>query len=65
MDHRVNDKPPTRERVLLPLDPESLWNDIRIMQEKGGKSMSDSEALELEARILVSSIRAAFDTSVT
>ncbi|KAG8905047.1 Transcription factor spt20 [Tulasnella sp. 403] len=54
VDHRTSssEEPATRERVVLPLDAESLWTDIRLEQEKSGKLPTDEEALDLEARIL-------------
>lgn len=55
VDHRtVNEgEVPTKERVVLPLDSESLWNDIRSEPGRSGKQMTDEEALDLESRILV------------
>lgn len=54
VDHRsmVGDEP-TKERVILPLDAEALWNDIRSEHDRSGKVNSDEEALDLEARLLV------------
>ncbi|KAG8854572.1 Transcription factor spt20 [Tulasnella sp. 330] len=42
----------TKERVVLPLDPESLWTDIRLEQARTGKVINEEEALDMEARIL-------------
>lgn len=38
---------------MLPLDPESLWTDIRLEQARTGKVVNEEEALDMEARILV------------
>ncbi|KAG9001489.1 Transcription factor spt20 [Tulasnella sp. JGI-2019a] len=42
----------TKERVVLPLDPESLWTDIRLEKARSGKVVNEEEALDMEARIL-------------
>lgn len=42
-------------RVILQPNPETMWADICQLNNKAGSKWSDQEALEVEARILVSS----------
>lgn len=45
---------PERSRVLLQPDPESIWADLCLLNQKFGAKMADFDAFEIEARILVS-----------
>lgn len=44
---------PSRERVILRPTPETIWQDICLMNAKTGSQWVDTDALELEAKILV------------
>lgn len=44
---------PSRERVILRPTPETVWQDICLMNAKTGSKWTDADALELEAKILV------------
>ncbi|CCM02580.1 uncharacterized protein FIBRA_04683 [Fibroporia radiculosa] len=44
---------PQRSRVVLTPNPESLWADICLLNQKAGNTWTDHEALEVEARILL------------
>ena len=44
---------PEKSRVVLNPNPETLWADICLMNQKTGSNWTDQEALEVEARILV------------
>jgi hypothetical protein len=44
---------PEKSRVVLRPTVESLWGDIRSLNQKFGGTWTDQEALEVEARILV------------
>lgn len=52
-DHRDSPEKPSKERIVLPMDAESLWTDIRLEQERSGKITTEEEALDLESRLLV------------
>jgi transcription factor SPT20 len=45
---------PERTRAVLHPNAETLWADICSLNQKYGGNWSDEEALELEARLLVS-----------
>ncbi|KAI0027040.1 Spt20 family-domain-containing protein [Vararia minispora EC-137] len=40
-------------RVVLRPNPETLWADLRILNQKNGDKWTDQKALELEAKILL------------
>ena len=44
---------PERSRVVLTPNPETLWADLCLLNQKAGNTWTDQEALEVEARILV------------
>jgi len=44
---------PEKSRVVLQPNPESLWVDLCLLNEKVGGQWTDQEALEVEAQILV------------
>ncbi|TFY56188.1 hypothetical protein EVJ58_g7792, partial [Rhodofomes roseus] len=44
---------PQKTRVVLSPNPETLWADICLMNQKVGNAWTDRDALEVEARILV------------
>lgn len=52
-DHRDGPEKPSKERIVLPMDAESLWTDIRLERERSGKITTEEEALDLESRLLV------------
>jgi hypothetical protein len=45
---------PDAQRVVLRPNPETIWADICLMKQKAGATWTDADALEMEARILVS-----------
>jgi transcription factor SPT20 len=40
-------------RVVLRPNPETLWADIRLLNQKDDSKWTDQQALEVEAKILV------------
>lgn len=60
LDYRsfnLNEPPPekpTRTRVILHPNSESLWADICSLNQKYGSKWTDEEAVEIEAKLLVS-----------
>jgi len=40
-------------RVVLRPNSETLWTDLRILNQKNGEKWTDHDALEAEAKILV------------
>lgn len=44
---------PEHSRVVLTPNPETLWADICLLNQKAGSVWTDQDALEVEARILV------------
>lgn len=47
---------PDRTRVVLHPDSEILWADICLLNQKHENKWTDADALEVEARILVSAV---------
>lgn len=45
---------PERTRVVLHPNAETLWADICLLNQKSGNRFTDQDALEIEARLLVS-----------
>lgn len=45
---------PSLERVVLRPTPEMIWDDICRMNARTGSKLTDAQALEVEAKILVS-----------
>ena len=45
---------PERTRVVLHPNSETLWADICLLNQKAGYQWTDQDALEIEARLLVS-----------
>jgi transcription factor SPT20 len=50
---------PERTLVVLHPNSETLWADICLLNQKAGNQWTDQDALEIEARLLVSSERLA------
>ena len=50
---------PDRTRVVLTPNPETLWADICLLNQRVGLAWTDEDALEVESRILVSLYRVA------
>ncbi len=48
---------PDKSRVVLTPNDESRWADICLMNQRSNASWTDAEALEVEARLLVSERR--------
>jgi transcription factor SPT20 len=46
--------PPERTRVVLYPNSETLWADLCLLNQRAGNKWTDSESLQVEARILVS-----------
>ncbi|KAG8984099.1 Transcription factor spt20, partial [Tulasnella sp. 427] len=51
-DHRDGAEKASKERIVLPMDAESLWADILLERERSGKITTEEEALDLESRLL-------------
>lgn len=47
---------PEGQRIVLRPSPESLWADICLLNQKAGNTLTDARTLEIEAKVLVSSI---------
>ena len=45
---------PIRSRVVLRSTPETLWAEICLLNHKTGNHFTDQDALQIEAKILVS-----------
>jgi transcription factor SPT20 len=56
LDHRgvSGEDSVTKERVVLQPNGETLWADICLEHERNNTINSDEEAMEIEARMLVS-----------
>ena len=60
----ILEKPDT-QRVVLRSNPESVWADICQMKQRLGAAWTDKDALDIEARILVSVLRSFMTPHIT
>jgi transcription factor SPT20 len=49
----VGSSSPTVKRIEMKPDAQSIWNDICLLNEEGNLNLAESEALNIEAKLLV------------